>query len=48
MHNFGRENFGKCSLIKPRSRRKNFMKMDLGEISDKKWKWMELAEDLIV
>jgi hypothetical protein len=22
------------------------MKMDLGEISDEKWKWMELAEEL--
>jgi hypothetical protein len=48
VHNFGRENFGECSLLRPRGRRKNFMKMDLGEISGKKWKWMELAKDLIV
>jgi len=48
MHNFGRENFGECSLVRPRGRRKNLMKMDHEEISGKKWKWMELAEYLIV
>jgi hypothetical protein len=48
MHNFGRENFGECSLVRPRDSRKNFMKMDPGEISGKKWKLMALAEDLIV
>jgi len=48
MHNFSKENFGECSLVRPRGRRKKFMKMDLGEISGKKWKWVELAEDLIV
>jgi len=48
MHNFSRENFGECLPARPRGRRKTFMKMDLEEISGKKWKWMELAEDLIV
>jgi hypothetical protein len=36
------------SLVRPRGRRINFLKMGLGEISGKKWKWVELAEDLIV
>ena len=48
MHDFVRKNVGECSLVRPRGRRKNLMKMDLEEISGKKWKWMELAEDLIV
>ena len=48
MHKFSRENFGECLPARPRGRRKTFMKMDLEEISGKKWKWMELAEDLIV
>jgi len=34
--------------LRPRDRRKNLMKMVHGEISGKKWKWMELAEDVIV
>jgi hypothetical protein len=38
------ETFLKCSLVSPRGRRKNFMKMDLGEISGEKWKWIGLAE----
>jgi hypothetical protein len=48
MHNCGRKNFGECSLVRPKIRRKNFLKMDLRKISGRKWKWLELAEDLIV
>jgi hypothetical protein len=48
IHNFGRETFVICSLVRPRGRRKNFMKMDLGKISGEKCKWIELAEFLIV
>jgi hypothetical protein len=48
VHNFGTETFVKCSLVRPTGRRKNFMKMDFGEISGEKWKWIELNEVLIV